>query len=128
MATMKECSLEKVNLVKSDLRGTDFSYANLIKADISLSTANALQIEYAGKTTHKATNFSMTNLTEARASETNLTMANFTGAILRDANFGGANLKDAVFNGADVTGMSLIRATYDPAQFEHAIGFDTTKR
>lgn len=128
MATMKECSLEKINLVKSDLRGTDFSYAHMIKADISLSTATALQIEYAGKTVQKAANFSMANLTEARAIEANLTMANFTGTVLRDANFGGANLKDAVFNGADVTGMSLIRATYDPAQFEHAIGFETTKR
>jgi Tol biopolymer transport system component len=99
--------LTSIPLNGVDLRGTDFSNANLSGAQWSSVNLSGVNLSNA--------NLSGASLYAANLTDTDLSGANLSGAIVEVADFRGANL-----SGADLSGAYLLSAKVTDAQLAQA--------
>lgn len=129
--------LRGTKLCKANLRGIDFSWANLSEADLkeadlsyaTFTRSNLDRVDLSGANLTGAiitgAVLSWANLTgailreakfkEVKFSGANLTKANLRGANLTKANLNGANLTKANLRGANLSGASLYEADLSEA-------------
>lgn len=121
-----------VVLEHTDLRGADFSKANLFQANLEGAVAGNADFSQADlrQSSLRESNFVSANLAGANLSRTKALAANFTSAncsgsvfndaYLCDANFQTANLTDARFRCAQLAEANLLGAVIDGADFTGA--------
>ena len=98
----KPINLDKVSLIKMDLRGAKLIFASLREADLREADLRESDLTDA--------NLNLANLTGTNLTRANLTAADFTGANLTAANLTLADLTGADLTGTDLTGAVLTRA------------------
>lgn len=114
---------ERADLRNKDLRGVNFTCANLRAADLSGSDLRGALFVCA--------DLSRACLAKCNLEGADLSGADMTGSYLRGANFTNAKMwhtclkgviaKNAVFHGADMTGADIARAEMLGARFNDAI-------
>jgi uncharacterized protein YjbI with pentapeptide repeats len=98
-------------IYNADLRGTDFSYANLNNVDIISTNLNGINLSGASLL---ASHLSYSNLSNANLSDVNMMGADLSDANLSNANLSNANLAKANFSNADLSNANLSNAaTWD---------------
>jgi uncharacterized protein YjbI with pentapeptide repeats len=100
--------LSQANLYRTEIRGVNFSNANLYKVNLSMAYL-------------RGADFSMANLKGAELNGAELTRAKFTSADLIEADLNWSDLTDAQLNGADLTGADLGNAKLSNANVNKAI-------
>lgn len=123
---MRDLSLTK----RVNLEGSNLSYANLTKSDLSITTLNNVNFSWAilEKTDLKDArllwaNFESANLTGANLAKANLREANLKLAILKDANLSDADLSGAIFEGANLQNTKFGGADFTDANLAGAINW-----
>jgi uncharacterized protein YjbI with pentapeptide repeats/energy-coupling factor transporter ATP-binding protein EcfA2 len=121
-----------VVLEHTDMRGADFSKANLFQANLEGAGAGNADFSQADmrQSSLRETSFFMANLTGANLSRAKGLAANFTSADCRgsifndaylcDATFQNSNLSDASFRCAQLAEANLLGAVIDGADFTGA--------
>lgn len=115
--TLRQQSLQKVNLSELNLQGADLSHANLRDANLSRSNlheANLSESSLCGANLNHATlthaNLREADLERATLQRVNLHEANLRGAILKGVDLRHAILKQAALNEANLTGADIHEA------------------
>jgi uncharacterized protein YjbI with pentapeptide repeats len=112
-----QADLTGANFTSAEVRGANFSYSTLTKAQL-YSTASYQAQDLTGIILRQTNNLAGVNLAGQ-----NLTKADFAGAMLANANFSQANLTSASFavnypyEAADLTGANLSQANLRNADF-----------
>jgi uncharacterized protein YjbI with pentapeptide repeats len=111
------CTKATANFSQANLRGTNFSNAQLAEADFSKADLREAILDSAKL---PKANFSEANLTAAKLRKAELWQANFSEAKLIGANFGEAVLSETSFSRANLTKAILLRTDLMDADFNEA--------
>ena len=117
MAQLNSSNCMQATFAHTRIRGTNFSYCVMNRADLRNADGRVMQIVGA-RDFPWPTNFTGAILDNAILAQAKLTMANFQDASLRYADLRGCDLRRANFAGADLTGVQFDGADTRGANFD----------
>jgi Pentapeptide repeats (8 copies) len=126
----RKATVIKELLEKGVKEGIDFSYANLINADLFCANLNGTNLRWANLSyaNLRGANLFCANLSRAELINTDLWRASLGKATLRGVNFSCANLTGADLRGADLSYANFNEANLRGADFRWATLSDANLR